>query len=63
MILTVKEMKDAETKSNLNEYELIHFVGKKLFQEIRKKLTKKIVYSLSLVMVIMVLTVWYYVNI
>ena len=41
MILTVKEMKDAEAKSNLNEYELIHFVGKKLFQEIRKKINKK----------------------
>ena len=41
MILTVKEMKDAEAKSNLNEYELIHYVGKKIFQEIHKNISKK----------------------
>lgn len=36
MILTVKEMKDAEAKSNLNEYELIHYVGKNYFKKFIK---------------------------
>ncbi len=41
MILTSEEMKIAESKSNLSEYDLIHLVGKKLYQEIKRKISRK----------------------
>lgn len=41
MILTNEEIKTAEAKSNLTEYDLIHLVGKKLYQEIKRKISRK----------------------